>query len=81
MARRVKAYFCRPDGTPWPYESVLAFTVDRIREASAAGQPLRLSSEQVRALDWAVIRESGGVDTDNWRLSSFDDSSQEPAND
>lgn len=62
----------RRDGTPWPYGTVISHVVDRIREASEAGGRLILSGEEVRALDWAVIREEGGVsNVESFRCGSF----------
>lgn len=62
----IPATFVRADGTPWPYASVLSHAVSRIVQASHRRRGMRLSASEVRALDWAVIRESGGLGTDGW---------------
>lgn len=68
--KRVRARLKRQDGTPWPYGSVISHVADLIREASAKGVGLRITAEEVRALDWAVIREEGGIDVEDYfRLS------------
>lgn len=73
-AKRVRNYLKRQDGTPYTYGSTLMQVVERIREASQDGTGLRLSAEEVRALDWCVIREDGGVEnTDQFREGSFQD--------
>lgn len=72
--KRVRNHLKRSDGTPWTYASVLSHVVDRIREASENGTGLRLSAEEVRALDWCVIREDGGVEnTNQFRDGSFEE--------
>lgn len=73
--KKVRNYLKRPDGTPWPYATVMSHVFDRIQAASLAGSGVRLSAEEVRALDWAVIRTEGylpdGLDQDDFRLQSF----------
>lgn len=70
--RRVRNNLKRRDGTPWPYGSVLSYVVDRVREASKEGIGLRLTAEEVRALEWAVIREEGGVpNAEDFRKGSY----------
>lgn len=62
------------DGTAMPYEVVLDKVVTKIKRASKAGEALRLSAEEVRALDWCVIREDGGVENvDQFREGSFEE--------
>lgn len=62
------------DGTAMPYEVVLEKVVTKIKRASKAGEALRLSAEEVRALDWCVIREDGGVENvDQFREGSFEE--------
>ncbi|WP_217577343.1 hypothetical protein [Mesorhizobium sp. GbtcB19] len=70
--KRVRNNLKRSDGTPWPFGSVLSYVSDRIRQASLEGKGLRLTAEEVRALEWAVIREEGGVDADHFREASYD---------
>jgi hypothetical protein len=70
---RVRNYLKRADGTPWPFPSVLIHTVDCIQEASKAGVALRLTAEQVRALDWAVIRVEGDQGYSQFRERAFHD--------
>lgn len=68
--KRVRNKLKRPDGTPWPYGTVLSHVAGLIREASAKGTGLRLTGEEVRALDWSILREDGGIDVENhFRLS------------
>ena len=64
---KVRAHIRAPDGSPAHYETVLSQAVKRLRAASAASRGCSLSAEMVRALDWAVIRESGGLDPAEWR--------------
>jgi hypothetical protein len=47
------------------------YTSDRIARASREGVGLYLSAEEVRALDGAVVRIEGGIDTDDWRDHAF----------
>lgn len=62
------------DGTAMPYEVVLEKVVAKIKRASKVGEALRLSAEEVRALDWCVIREDGGVENvDQFREGSFEE--------
>jgi len=62
------------DGTAMPFEVVLSQAVSKIRRASSRGEGLRLSAEEVRALDWCVIREDGGVENvDQFREGSFEE--------
>jgi hypothetical protein len=69
--KRIRAYLKRPDGKPWPYPTVLSHAAIRISEASANGRGLYLTAEEIRALDYAVIREDGGVETDCFRDHEF----------
>jgi hypothetical protein len=73
-SKRVRNYLKRRDGNPLSYASTLSHVVDRIRAASQEGVGIRLSAEEVRALDWCVIREDGGVEnTEQFREGSFKD--------
>lgn len=72
--KRVRNYLKRQDGTSLTYASTLSYVVDRIRDASQEGVGIRLSAEEIRALDWCVIREDGGVEnTEQFRDGSFRD--------
>lgn len=74
MAKKLRTYLKRKDGTPWPFGGVLQYAVDRIRAASIAGTGLHLSAEEIRALEWATIRENGGLaNTDDWREGAWDE--------
>jgi len=65
---RIRARLRRArDGGPCSHSGAIHYTADRIREASIKGVGLYLSAEMVRALDWSVIREAGGIDTAGWR--------------
>lgn len=62
------------NGRAMPYEAVLSKVVEKLRSASKRGEGLRLTAEDVRALDWCVIREDGGVEnTDQFREGSFEE--------
>ncbi len=72
--KKVRNYMKFADGTAMPYEVVLDKVVARIKRASKNGQALRLSAEEIRALDWCVIREDGGVENvDQFREGSFEE--------
>jgi esterase/lipase superfamily enzyme len=73
-SKRVRNYLKRQDDKPLSYSSTLSHVVNRIRKASQEGVGIRLSAEEIRALDWCVIRELGGVEnTDQFREGSFKD--------
>jgi hypothetical protein len=72
--KKVRNHMKYADGTAMPYEVVLGKVVDKINRASKLGEGLRLSAEEVRALDWCVIREDGGVENvDQFREGSFEE--------
>lgn len=72
--KKVRSIQKYANGEPWSYESVLSSVVRKIREASSDGQGLRLTAEEVRALDWCVIRDDGGVENvDQFRDGSFEE--------
>ena len=71
---KVRNYLKYSDGTAMPYEVVLGKVVAKIKQASKNGEALRLSAEEVRALDWCVIREDGGVENvDEFRNGCFEE--------
>lgn len=78
----IRARIRTKNGEPAPLASVIIFAANRIRAASSMGEPLRLSAEEVRALDWAVIRvegEQGDVaDVGKWREVDFATASAPP---
>jgi len=71
MGVKVRNYLKMRDGTPWPRGVVLSHVADRIVEASKAGVGLRLTAEEVRSLDWSIIREEGGYNSDLFREGSY----------
>lgn len=52
--------------------TVLIMAVNRIAEASTAGKGVYLTAKQIRALDWAVIREHSNENQafSNWKHCS-----------
>jgi hypothetical protein len=68
---KVRNYLKSRDGTPWPRGVVLSYVADRIAEASKNGTGLRLTAEEVRSLDWSIIREEGGYDSERFREGSY----------
>ena len=77
MPKKVRNYLKRDDGTPWPRGSVLMYVTDRIAAASKDGCGLRLTAEEVRALDWSIIREEGGYESDLFRDGAYADLGKE----
>lgn len=72
--KRVRNYMKFADRTAMPYEVVLNEAVNKIKRASKLGEGLRLSAEEIRALDWCVIREDGGVENvEQFREGSFEE--------
>ena len=68
---KVRNYLKSPDGTPWPRGVVLMHVAERIAQASKSGTGLRLTAEEVRSLDWSIIREEGGYDSERFREGSY----------
>lgn len=72
--KKVRNHMKFANGTAMPYEAVLSEAVSKIKRASKLGEGLRLSAEEIRALDWCVIREDGGVENvDQFREGSFEE--------
>lgn len=72
--KKIRNHLKMADGRAMPYEVVLDRVVSKIKRASKLGEGLRLSAEEIRALDWCVIREDGGVENVNqFREGSFEE--------
>jgi hypothetical protein len=72
--KKVRCSMKFADGREMPYEVVLSKVVGKIRVASRDGSSLRLNAEEVRALDWCVIRDDGGVENvEQFREGSFEE--------
>ena len=69
--KRVRNYLKREDGEPWPYAAVLSHAVDRIQEASERGEGIYLTAEEIRALDYAVIRIGDEGQGEDFRETAF----------
>lgn len=61
-----------PTARPATYHEVLQSLDKRVARNSAKGRGMRLEPEEVRALDWAVLRADGGADTERWLEGSFE---------